>query len=63
LAKYVRLHPGMQVEYRPSDRLLDLVTEGLDLSLRAVSLAEFDVWCVASPRYLNERDHQQRRSR
>jgi DNA-binding transcriptional LysR family regulator len=65
IAEYVRLHPGMQVEYRPSDRLLDLVTEGLDLSLRstlrrdsslrAVSLAEFDVWCVASPRYLHER--------
>jgi DNA-binding transcriptional LysR family regulator len=55
----------MQVEYRPSDRLLDLVAEGMDLSLRttgrrdsslrAVHLAEFDVWCVASPQYLAER--------
>src|SRR6187431_2443075 len=34
IAEYVRLHPGMQVEYRPSDRLLDLVAEGLDLSMR-----------------------------
>ncbi len=61
----LRQHPGMQVAYRPSDRLLDLVTEGMDLSLRttlrrdsslrAVSLAEFDVWCVAAPRYLEER--------
>lgn len=65
VAEYHRLHPGMQVEYRPSDRLLDLVAEGLDLSLRstlrrdsslrAVSLAEYDVWCVASPQYLKER--------
>jgi DNA-binding transcriptional LysR family regulator len=65
IAEYVRLHPGMQVEYRPSDRLLDLVAEGLDLSLRATGrrdssllaahLATFDVWCAASPRYLGER--------
>lgn len=65
IAEYVRLHPGMQVEYRPSDRLLDLVAEGMDLSLRAtgrrdsslraVNLATFDVWCVASPQYLQER--------
>lgn len=66
LAEYLRRHPGMQVEYRPSDRLLDLVAEGMDLSLRttagrhdsslrAVNLAVFDVWCVASPRYLEER--------
>jgi DNA-binding transcriptional LysR family regulator len=65
IAEYVRLHPGMQVEYRPSDRLLDLVGEGMDLSLRttgrrdsslhAVNLALFDVWCVASPQYLGER--------
>lgn len=65
IAEYVRLHPGMQVEYRPSDRLLDLVAEGMDLSLRAtgrrdsnlraVNLATFDVWCVASPEYLRQR--------
>jgi len=65
VAEYVRRHPGMHVEYRPSDRLLDLVAEGMDLSLRttgrrdsslrAVNLAVFDVWCVAAPRYLSER--------
>lgn len=65
IAQYVRLHPGVHVEYRPSDRLLDLVAEGMDLSLRttgrrdsslrAVNLAVFDVWCVASPAYLAER--------
>ncbi|MFT3802440.1 MAG: LysR family transcriptional regulator [Burkholderiaceae bacterium] len=62
IAEYVRLHPGMQVDYQPSDRLLDLVAEGMDLSLRATgrrdsslraaSLAVFDLWCVASPAYL-----------
>lgn len=65
IAEYLRRHPGMHVEYRPSDRLVDLVAEGLDLSLRttgrrdsslhAVGLAEFDVWCVASPDYLSAR--------
>ena len=65
IADYVRRHPGMQVEYRPGDRLLDLVAEGMDLSLRttgrrdsslrAVNLAVFDIWCVASPGYLQER--------
>lgn len=65
VAEYLRLHPAMQVEYRPSDRLLDLVTEGMDLSLRttlrrdsslrALTLAEFDVWCVAAPKYLHQR--------
>lgn len=65
IAEYVRRHPGMRVEYRPSDRLLDLVAEGMDLSLRttgrrdsslrAVNLAEFDIWCVASPEYLRQR--------
>lgn len=65
IAEYLRLHPGMQVDYRPSDHLLDLVAEGIDLSLRttgrrdsslkAAMLAEFDVWCVASPAYLRER--------
>lgn len=65
VAEYLRRHPGMRVEYRPSDRLLDLVAEGMDLSLRAtgrrdsalraVNLAVFDVWCVASPQYLQAR--------
>jgi DNA-binding transcriptional LysR family regulator len=65
VAEYVRRHPAMRVEYLPSDRMLDLVAEGMDLSLRAtgrrdsslraVNLAVFDVWCVASPQYLQER--------
>jgi len=70
VADYMRRHPGMQVEYRPGDRLVDLVAEGMDLSLRAtgrrdsslhaVGLAVFDVWCVASPEYLRERGRPQR---
>lgn len=65
IAEYARRHRGVHVEYRPSDRLLDLASEGIDVSLRttgrrdsnlrAASLAVFDVWCVASPRYLHER--------
>ncbi|HEY0821009.1 MAG TPA: LysR family transcriptional regulator [Rhizobacter sp.] len=65
IAEYLQHHPGMQVEYLPSDRLLDLVAEGLDLSLRttgrrdsslrAATLAEYEVWCVASPDYLRAR--------
>lgn len=65
IAEYVRRHPGVHVEYRPSDRLVDLAAEGMDLSLRttgrrdsslrAVNLAVFDVWCVASPDYLRQR--------
>lgn len=65
IAEYARLHPGMRVEYLPSDRLVDLVAEGMDLSLRttgrrdsglhAVNLAEYDVWCVASAQYLRSR--------
>jgi DNA-binding transcriptional LysR family regulator len=65
VAEYRRLHPGMQVEYLASDRLLDMVAEGIDLSLRATGrrdsplraalLSTFDVWCVASPGYLQRR--------
>jgi DNA-binding transcriptional LysR family regulator len=65
IVEYQKMHPGMEVEYLPSDRLLDMVAEGLDLSLRATGqrdsplraahLATFEVWCVASPAYLQER--------
>ena len=65
IAEYMRLHPGMQLDYRPSDRLVDLVAEGIDLSLRttgrrdsglrAANLAVFDIWCVAAPHYLDEK--------
>lgn len=62
LAEYTARHPLMRVEYVPTDELVDLVRENVDLSLRmtgardsslrAVGLAEMEVWCVASPAYL-----------
>jgi DNA-binding transcriptional LysR family regulator len=62
LAEYTRLHPRMRIEYLPTDRLVDLVAEGVDLSLRstlrrdsslrAAPLDSFEVWAVASPDYL-----------
>lgn len=62
LAEYAALHPLMRLEYVPTDEVVDLVQERLDLSLRmslgrdsglrAVGLAELEIWCVASPAYL-----------
>ncbi len=62
IAEYAALHPQMRVEYLPSDALLDLVREHIDVSLRmtgardsglrAAGLAEMPVWCVAAPAYL-----------
>lgn len=65
LAEYAARHPLMRVEYVPTDQLVDLVHENIDLSLRvtgvrdsslrAAGLAEMQVWCVASPAYLEAR--------
>ncbi|MGE0315287.1 MAG: LysR substrate-binding domain-containing protein [Lautropia sp.] len=65
IAEYAAAHPLMRVEYVASDELVDLVRENIDLSvrvtgqrdssLRAVGLADLDVWCAASPAYLRER--------
>lgn len=62
LAEYIALHPEMRIEYLPTDRLVDLVTEGVDVavrttgvrdsSLRATGLADVRIWCVASPSYI-----------
>lgn len=62
---FARLHPALEIELRTSDRVLDLVAEGIDVSirmgwlrdssLRAARLGEFEQWVVAAPRYL--RDH------
>lgn len=56
------LHPGLQVELRGSDRVVDLVEEGIDLairigwlrdsSLRATRLGDFEQHLVAAPAYL-----------
>ncbi len=62
VAQFARLHPGLQIELRTSDHVVDLVKEGLDLAiragwlrdstLRATRLGEFDQYVVASPAYL-----------
>ena len=62
IAAYAARHPLVRVEYVPSDQLVDLVRENIDVSLRvtgvrdsslrATGLAEMQIWCVASPSYL-----------
>lgn len=70
IAEYSAQHPLMRIEYVPTDELIDLVRENIDLSLRvtgardsslrAVGLAELPIWCVASPSYLKARGAPQR---
>ena len=65
IAEYAARHPLMRVEYVPTDQLVDLVQENIDVSLRvtgardsglrATGLAELQVWCVAAPAYLKAR--------
>jgi len=62
VAGFATLYPKLQIELRTSDRVADLVKEGIDLairfgwlrdsSLRAVKLGEFEQYVVASPAYL-----------
>lgn len=62
IAEYTARHPLMRVEYLPTDQLVDLVKENIDVSLRvtgardsslrATGLADLQIWCVASPAYL-----------
>ncbi|AUH49426.1 LysR family transcriptional regulator [Chromobacterium sp. ATCC 53434] len=63
--QFIRQHPGLQLELHASDRMVDLVADGMDLairlgmlrdsSLRALKLGEFAQQLVASPAYLRER--------
>lgn len=62
IAAFSRLHPQLCVDLRTSDRVVDLLEEGIDVairlgwlrdsSLRAVKLDEFEQYVVASPVYL-----------
>lgn len=62
LSRFVSLHPDLQIDLRTGDRVVDLVSEGIDLSirlgwlrdssLRAVKLGEFEQHVVSSPAYL-----------
>jgi DNA-binding transcriptional LysR family regulator len=65
LARFAELHPNLQLELMASDRVVDLVGEGVDLairlgalrdsSLRAIRLGEFEQQLVAAPDYLRRR--------
>jgi DNA-binding transcriptional LysR family regulator len=62
VAAFAREHPALQVELRSSDRVLDLLKDGIDValrlgwlrdsSLRAVRLGEFQQYLVGAPAYL-----------
>lgn len=62
LAEFARLHPHLTIDLRTSDRVVDLLDEGIDLAVRlgwlrdssqrAVKFGEFEQYLVASPRYL-----------
>lgn len=62
VSAFARLHPGLQLELCSSDRILDPVREGIDVSFRvgwlqdstqrAVKLRDFDQYLVAAPSYL-----------
>lgn len=62
VAEFARMHPRLQIELRTSDRIVDLVAEGLDLgirmgwlrdsTMRATKLGDFRQYLVSSPAYL-----------
>lgn len=67
LARFAALHPGVHVDLRTADRVVDMVREGVDLSIRlgwlrdssqrALKLGEFAQWVVAAPAYLRRAGH------
>jgi DNA-binding transcriptional LysR family regulator len=62
LARFAAAHPQLRIEVHTSDRVLDLVAEGIHVALRlghlrsssarATRLAGFAQWVVAAPSYL-----------
>ena len=62
LAPFAALHPELEIDVRTSDRVADLLKEGIDLglrlgwlrdsTLRASKLAEFEQYVLAAPAYL-----------
>jgi DNA-binding transcriptional LysR family regulator len=62
LAQFAALHPGLQIDLRTGDRVVDLVGEGIDVairlgwlrdsSLRATQLGQFEQYIVAAPEYV-----------
>jgi DNA-binding transcriptional LysR family regulator len=62
LAVFAERHPRLAIDLRTSDRVVDLIEEGIDVairlgwlrdsSLRAVKLGDFEQYVVASPAYV-----------
>jgi DNA-binding transcriptional LysR family regulator len=62
VAAFAALHPALEIDLRTSDRIVDMLQEGVDVSLRlgwlrdstlrAVRLGEFEQQVIASPQYL-----------
>lgn len=62
LAQFAQQHPRLALDLRTSDRIVDMVEEGIDVSirigwlrdssLRAVKLGAFEQYVMASPQYL-----------
>lgn len=62
IAQFAARHPALEIDVRTSDRVADLLKEGIDLairagwlrdsSLRATKLAEFEQHVLAAPAYL-----------
>jgi DNA-binding transcriptional LysR family regulator len=63
LAEFARRHPDLTIDLRTSDRVVDLIEAGIDVSIRlgwlrdssnrAVKLGEFEQYVVASPAYFD----------
>jgi DNA-binding transcriptional LysR family regulator len=63
VAAFSALHPSLEIDLRTGDRIVDMLQEGVDVSirlgwlrdstLRAVRLGEFEQHVVASPAYLS----------
>lgn len=66
LAEFAQMHPRLGIDLRTSDRVVDLIEAGIDVSirlgwlrdssLRAVRLGDFEQYVVASPGYLRTID-------
>lgn len=64
-AEFARVHPRLRISLCANDRIVDMVAEGIDLSIRfgwlrdssqrAVKLGEFEQYVVAAPAYLRAR--------
>lgn len=61
---FMTLHPALEVEFRSSDQVKDLIKEGIDLAIRAGwlkdsnqtarKLGSFEQWLLAAPAYLEK---------